>query len=311
MMRQRSASPPAAFAEDWIDGDIHGLQALASALYGHAFQITDVMSVLDQQVSRLAPAGSMFASSWRRDSITAEALATVVVQAAAIIDGLAVELAAIENALEEEAYVASRYGVTIGTDGQPPPVSPEPDVDLSGRALAGRLQAGPRTSDGGRAAGQAAGRPTAHSPVRAGNAVTEARHVLCRTGNPYQLLTWPADVEPRRLPLRSQGCVIGARGRHLKIVKPIDRDAPIRWLNDHRRPSLSMAAARAIPAIAPRAIRNGGFSERKWRLRGLRPIPDEAMAIRGSCPVGTNAPGSGPPVTLASLSPVDRRLSRV
>lgn len=133
MMRQRSASPPAAFAEDWIDGDIHGLQALASALYGHAFQITDVMSVLDQQVSRLAPAGSMFASSWRRDSITAEALATVVVQAAAIIDGLAVELAAIENALEEEAYVASRYGVTIGTDGQPPPVSPEPDVDLSGR----------------------------------------------------------------------------------------------------------------------------------------------------------------------------------
>jgi hypothetical protein len=54
--------------------------------------------------------------------------------------------------------------------------------------------------------------------------------------------------------------VIGARGRHLKIVKPIDRDAPRRWLNDHRRPSLSMAAARAIPAIAPRAIRNGGFS---------------------------------------------------
>jgi hypothetical protein len=133
MMRQRSASPLAAFAEDWVDGDIHGLQALASALYGHAFQITDVMSVLDRQVSRLAPAGSMFASSWRRDSVTAEALAAVVVQAAAIIDGLAVDLAAIENALEEEAYVASRYGVTIGTDGQPPPVPPEPDADLSGR----------------------------------------------------------------------------------------------------------------------------------------------------------------------------------
>ncbi len=133
MMRQRSASPLATFAEDWIDGDIHGLQALASALYGHAFQITDVMSVLDRQVSRLAPAGSMFASTWRRDSVTAEALAAVVVQAAAIIDGLAVDLAAIENALEEEAYVASRYGVTIGTDGQPPPVPPEPDVDSSGR----------------------------------------------------------------------------------------------------------------------------------------------------------------------------------
>jgi hypothetical protein len=57
MMRQRSASPLAAFAEDWVDGDIHGLQALASALYGHAFQITDVMSVLDRQVSPLRGAG--------------------------------------------------------------------------------------------------------------------------------------------------------------------------------------------------------------------------------------------------------------
>lgn len=53
--------------------------------------------------------------------------------------------------------------------------------------------------------------------------------------------------------------MIGARGRHLKIVKPIDRDAPRRWLNDHRRPSLSMAAARAIPAIAARGISNCGF----------------------------------------------------
>jgi len=132
-MSQRSASPLATLAEVWIEGDIRGLRALAGALYGHAFQITDVMSVLDQQVSRLAPAGSMFASSWRRDSMTAEALAAVVVQAAAIIDGLAAEIAAIENALEEEAYVASRYGVTIGTDGQPPPVPPEPDIDLSVR----------------------------------------------------------------------------------------------------------------------------------------------------------------------------------
>jgi hypothetical protein len=137
MTRQRSASPLATSAEHWVDGDIHGLQALAGVLYGHAFQITDVMAVLDQQVSRLTgrpwPAGSKFASSWRRASATAEALAAVIVQTAAIVDGLAVELTAIGSALEEEAYVASRYGVKIGTDGQPPPVPAGPQTDLSER----------------------------------------------------------------------------------------------------------------------------------------------------------------------------------
>jgi hypothetical protein len=137
MTRQRSASPLATSAEHWVDGDIHGLQSLAGVLYGHAFQITDVMAVLDQQVSRLTgrpwPAGAKFASSWRRASATAEALAAVIVQTAAIVDGLAVELAAIGNALEEEAYVASRYGVKIGTDGQPPPVPAGSQTDLSER----------------------------------------------------------------------------------------------------------------------------------------------------------------------------------
>jgi hypothetical protein len=137
MTRQRSASPLATSAEHWVDGDIHGLQALAGVLYDHAFQITDVMAVLDQQVARLTgrgwPAGSKFASSWRRASATAEALAAVIVQTAAIVDGLAVELAGIGSALEEEAYVASRYGVKIGTDGQPPPVPAGPQTDLSER----------------------------------------------------------------------------------------------------------------------------------------------------------------------------------
>jgi hypothetical protein len=137
MTRQRSASPLATSAECWVDGDIDGLQALAGVLYSHAFQITDVMAVLEQQVSRLTgrgwPAGSMVASSWRRASATAEALAAVIVQTAAIVDGLAAELAMIQNALEEEAYVASRYGVKIGTDGQPPPVPAGPQADLSER----------------------------------------------------------------------------------------------------------------------------------------------------------------------------------
>jgi hypothetical protein len=133
MRRRRSASSLATLVADWVDGDIHGLQALANSLYHHAFQVTDVMAALDRQVTQLAPARSQFASSWRRDSATAEALAAVIVQTAAVIEGLAAELAAIEKALKEEAYVASRYGVRIGTDGQPPPVPSGPDADVSER----------------------------------------------------------------------------------------------------------------------------------------------------------------------------------
>ena len=125
MTGPRSASSLASFAEDWVDGDIHGLHALAAKLYGYASTITGVTTVLDQQVSKLTsggwPARSAFAFSWRQDSGAAEELAALITQTAAIVDGLAVELAVIENALEEEAYVASRYGAKIGTDGQPPP----------------------------------------------------------------------------------------------------------------------------------------------------------------------------------------------
>jgi hypothetical protein len=130
---RRTVSSVASFAQGWVDGDIHGLQALAGKLYGHAFQITDVMAALDQQVSRLPAVVPVIASSWRRESVTAQALAAVIVQAASIIDGLAAELAAIENELEEEAYIASRYGVKIGTDGQPPPVPAGTQADASER----------------------------------------------------------------------------------------------------------------------------------------------------------------------------------
>jgi hypothetical protein len=54
--------------------------------------------------------------------ITIDSLATVIGGAAGIVNGLAAELAEIRGALEQEAYAASRYGVKIGVDGQPPPV---------------------------------------------------------------------------------------------------------------------------------------------------------------------------------------------
>jgi hypothetical protein len=73
----------------------------------------------------------LFAAARPRDPVTARALAAVIGQAVSIVDDLAAELAAIRRALEQEAYTASRYGVKIGTDGQPPPVLTGPPADLA------------------------------------------------------------------------------------------------------------------------------------------------------------------------------------
>jgi hypothetical protein len=111
----------APFAEDWVGGDIGGLRALATALYGFVPQITGMHAALDQRPTRLTDG----------DDDWAQALAAVIGQAAGIIGGLAAELAAIENALEEQAHAVSRYDVNIGTDGRPPPVSTGPAVDAT------------------------------------------------------------------------------------------------------------------------------------------------------------------------------------
>jgi hypothetical protein len=95
-------------AEDWVGRDIGGLRALASTLSGFAAQMR---------------------AARHSDPVTAAALAAVIGQTAGILDVLAVDLAKIQSALNDEAYVASRYGVTIGTDGRPPPVSARPAAD--------------------------------------------------------------------------------------------------------------------------------------------------------------------------------------
>lgn len=64
-------------------------------------------------------------------STAAEAAAVMVVQAASILDELAAELAAIHDALDEQAHSAARYGVKIGTDGRPPPVLAGPPADAA------------------------------------------------------------------------------------------------------------------------------------------------------------------------------------
>jgi Family of unknown function (DUF6317) len=126
-------------AESWVGGDIGGLRALAATLSGYLPKIAHVMTALDRQASQLTDgiegwppqAASAFTSAWRRDSITADALAAVIARAASIVADLAAELAGIQNALEEEAYTASRYDVRIGTDGHPPPVPDRPPADVA------------------------------------------------------------------------------------------------------------------------------------------------------------------------------------
>jgi hypothetical protein len=95
-------------AEDWVGRDIGGLHALASALSGFAAEMS---------------------AAWHSDPVTAATLAAVISQTAGILDVLAVDLARIQSALADEAYLASRYGVAIGTDGRPPPVSARPVAD--------------------------------------------------------------------------------------------------------------------------------------------------------------------------------------
>jgi hypothetical protein len=56
------------------------------------------------------------------DLATVDTVAALMGQAAGIVDGLAAELAAIRAGLDAQAHTAARYGVTIGTDGQPPPL---------------------------------------------------------------------------------------------------------------------------------------------------------------------------------------------
>jgi hypothetical protein len=124
------ASALASFAEEWVGGDIRALHALATTLYGYLPRIAGVTTALNQEVAQLTggdhgwrgPAASAFTAAWRRDAAAADTLAVAIAQTAAVVDGLAVRLATIEKALEEQAYTAARYGVTIGAGGRPPPV---------------------------------------------------------------------------------------------------------------------------------------------------------------------------------------------
>jgi len=117
----------APFSHEWIGGDIRGLSAFAGVLYGYAPNIDNVAGTLNDQVNGMVSAAqwqgaaaSAFKSSWDKDSVAAQGIASMAAGIGQIVDELAVNLSKIESALEENADYASSHGVQIGPDGQPP-----------------------------------------------------------------------------------------------------------------------------------------------------------------------------------------------
>ncbi len=92
--------------------------------------LTGALDAISALCAELAAVVARRGSQVRRPS-TVDSLATVIGCAAGIVNGLAAELAEIQNALEQAAHTASRYGVKIGIDGQPPPVLPGPQADAA------------------------------------------------------------------------------------------------------------------------------------------------------------------------------------
>ncbi len=123
------AAPLAPFSHDWVGGNIAGLAALASTLYGYTPKMNAVADTLDSQVHTLVgaaswqgAAASSFSAAWGRDSQVARALGLATDQVAGIVDWLAVNLSALESELEAVAAEAATHGVAIGPNGMPPEV---------------------------------------------------------------------------------------------------------------------------------------------------------------------------------------------
>jgi hypothetical protein len=114
----RSGPLLAASAADWLGGgSLDGARALAAALYGCVPAIAAGPHAPDKQAGQA------------KDSGPNGPLAGVVYQAASVVDDLATELARIDGALDEQAHIASRYGVRIGVDRRPPPAFAGPPAD--------------------------------------------------------------------------------------------------------------------------------------------------------------------------------------
>jgi uncharacterized protein YukE len=119
-------TPLAAFSRDWVGGDIRGLQGVAQTLYGYLPHVRDLsgrLSVVARDLTSDSSGGwqgqaaSAFTAAWQKQVLTAVALEEYVTAIAQAVDGLAVELSQLENALEQQAAAMSGHGVQIGADG--------------------------------------------------------------------------------------------------------------------------------------------------------------------------------------------------
>ena len=117
----------APFSYDWVGGDIHGLAAFASTLYGYVPRMEDVVTALNKKVGQIVgdagwagAAASAFTANWEKVSAETNAIGLVVIETGSIVDQLAVDLSKIENALEKAADETAAHGVPIGSNGRPP-----------------------------------------------------------------------------------------------------------------------------------------------------------------------------------------------
>jgi hypothetical protein len=132
----------AAFAHDWVGGDIHGLSALAGQCYGIAPKISEADSALTLRAGEMVctagwqgDAAGAFYAAWEKDSTAGSELASTWEAMGGIVDTLAVELAALENALERAAAVVEAQGVEV----DPGTGNLEPTVTAATGAAAARL----------------------------------------------------------------------------------------------------------------------------------------------------------------------------
>jgi uncharacterized protein YukE len=117
-MNRKSALAPHAY--DWVGGNFSGLQALEGECSGVAATLTAADGLLSRHVSEVVSAGGWhgaaadaFSSAWDEDSTAGGQLAEAWQRIGAIAEGLAVNLATLENALEEVAYQVEKHGVAI------------------------------------------------------------------------------------------------------------------------------------------------------------------------------------------------------
>lgn len=108
------------FAYQWVGGDIHGLDSFQTTCTSTASQLDDTDRALSSQVSDVVgdagwtgSTADAFSSAWDKDSKAGSQLAGAWRKIGSIVEGLAQQLASLENQLEEAAYQVEKQGISI------------------------------------------------------------------------------------------------------------------------------------------------------------------------------------------------------